>query len=57
MGAVFVDNTDLYTGGDNSVKPTELWRQTQTNVDQYYMQQTVHSNQKNILLVLAGLLL
>ena len=34
MGAVFVDNTDLYTGGKDSAKPTELWRQTQTNLNQ-----------------------
>ena len=33
MGAIFVDNADLYTGVGVSDKPTELWRQTQTNVD------------------------
>ena len=35
IGAVFVDNTDLYTGGEDSVKPFKLWRQTQTNVNQW----------------------
>ena len=35
MGAVFVDNTDLYTGGEDSVKPIKLWRQIQTNVNQW----------------------
>ena len=34
MGAVFVDNTDLYTGGKASAKSTKVWRQTQTNVNQ-----------------------
>ena len=35
MGAVFVDNIDLYTGGDGSVKTTKLWRQTQIDVNQW----------------------
>ena len=35
MGAVFVGDTDLYTGGKDSVKSTKLWRQTQTNVNQW----------------------
>ena len=35
MGAVFVDDTDLYTGGKDPSKLTDLWRQTQINVDQW----------------------
>ena len=35
MGAVFVDNTDLYTGEKDPSKSTHLWRQTQINVDQW----------------------
>jgi hypothetical protein len=35
MGAVFVDNTDLFTGGKDSAKSTKPWRQTQTNVNQW----------------------
>ena len=35
MGAVFVDDTDLYTGETDSATSTNLWRQTQINVDQW----------------------
>ena len=35
MGAVFVGITDLYSGRKDSVKSTKLWRQTQTNVNQW----------------------
>ena len=35
MGAVFVDNTDLYTGEKDPAKSTNLWIQTQINVDQW----------------------
>jgi hypothetical protein len=35
MGSVFVGSTNLYTEGEDSVKPIELWRQTRTNVNQW----------------------
>ena len=34
MGAVFASDTDLYTGEKYPAKSTDLWRQTQINVDQ-----------------------
>jgi hypothetical protein len=35
MGALFVDNTDMYTWREHIMDPTELWAQTQIEIAQW----------------------
>ncbi len=35
MGALFVDNTDMYTWQKHILDPRELWAQTQTEIEQW----------------------
>jgi hypothetical protein len=35
MGALFVDDTDLYTWQENILDPEELWAQTQIEIEQW----------------------
>jgi hypothetical protein len=34
MGALFVDDTDMYTWRENILDPGELWAQTQIEIEQ-----------------------